>query len=341
MKPARLVFVAALAITSCAAPSVAGAPSTPEPRSTPTAGPTGIVAHSSIHPVGRIWHHKADASIAYDWFSYVPKSLAKDKPAFILIGSVEAVVPPNDDYGVAVRNAQGVADYYVSIAEREQYAYLLPVIPRPQTHHVYAVAFDWKVFLPDSDPFVQRPDHKTLQMIDALSGDLRLDGYDVQDKVFIEGFSAAGMFAQRFALLHPDRVQAIAAGQAGGSLILPIATYRKTRLTWPVGIYDFSALTGSDFDEAEYRRIPQLVFIGDLDTKNSTLWGTGELWRTQSQIDILNSFFGSSDPVRLRNQCALMQSLGYEVTFVEYEGVAHAYTSAMRTAVFDFFDKHR
>jgi predicted esterase len=290
--------------------------------------------------VGRLTLHRANATIPYDWYTYVPKSLKKTERAYILI-STDVVYPPTDDYSHVSEHARSFAWNQQDLAETRKYIYLSPAIPRPSTDHVYATAFDWKVFLSSSDPFVQRPDLKVNSMIDRLVWDLRRDGYNVQEKVFVEGFSAGGMFAQRYALLHPGRVQALAAGQSGGSIVLPESSYNGVEMNWPVGVNDFLSLVGYEFDRAAYKQVPHFIYIGDLDTKNSTLWGVGELWRTQSQIDFMNTAFGGTDPVRLRSECKYLIELGYNITFREYEGVGHTYTSKMQNDVFAFFDAHR
>ena len=251
-----------------------------------------------------------------------------------------AAVPPTDDYNAVMEQVRPFIVHSV-VPLTHGYVLLVPVIPRPSTNHVYAVAFDWKVFLQSSDPFVQRPDTKVNMIIDRLQQDLRRDGYNVQQKVFIEGFSAGGMFAQRYALLHPTRVQAIAAGQSGGSIVLPVSSYNGVKLDWPVGVGDFETLTGSPFDKTSYKQVPQFIYIGDQDTENSTLWGIGELWRSQSQIDFLNIVFGDTDPIRLREQCAYLNALGCNITFKSYPGVGHLRTNEMQDDVFAFFNANK
>ncbi|MBE0517132.1 MAG: PEGA domain-containing protein [Methanophagales archaeon] len=308
---------------------------------TTTPTPTQTIIPTPIHPIGCLIFHQADEKIAYNWFSYVPASLTKVERGYILITGVFGAVPPTDNYSQVTEQARAQARGYLGLAETKKYILLIPVIPRPSTNHVYAVAFDWKVFLSSSDPFVQRPDMKVNLMIDRLRGDLQRDGYNVHEKVFVEGFSAGGMFAQRYALLHPARVQAIAAGQSGGSIVLPESSYNGIELDWPVAVNDFPTLVGYKFDQATYKQVPQFIYIGDQDTKNSTLRGAGELWRTQSQIDFLNTTFGATDPIRLRNQCDYLKKLGYNITFKEYAGIGHQFTNQMLDDVFAFFSANR
>jgi pimeloyl-ACP methyl ester carboxylesterase len=300
-----------------------------------------IVGETSVITPGILTFHDADATIAYNWFTYVPETISKTERSYIWITGLHGNLI-TDNYDEITAESQQQADWKTSLADEHKFIMLVPVIPRPATNHVYAVAFDWKVFLDSTDPFCQRPDLKVNLMIDQFISDLRNDGYNVDDKVFVDGFSAGAMFAQRYALLHPERVHAIAAGQCGGAMTLPESVYTDTiatQMDWPVGVYDFSPLVGYEFDQDAYRQVAQFIYIGDQDTTNSTLWGPGELWRTQSQIDFLNSTFGYTDPVRLENQASYLVGLDYDVTFKLYPGIGHQFTSEMINDTFSFFHR--
>lgn len=186
-------------------------------------------------------------------------------------------------------------------------------------------------------------------MIDELTADLKRDGYQVPDRVFVEGYSSGAMFAQRYALLHLPRVKAIAAGQCGGNFTLPESSYQGYTLNWPVGISNLQALAGLSFDQASYREIAQFIYIGDLDTGEggSTIvwnrdWGPQYMWESVDQLDFLKSHFGETDPVRLQNQIDYLNSIGYtNITFKLYEGVAHNFTGQMARDVMAFLDAQR
>jgi pimeloyl-ACP methyl ester carboxylesterase len=210
-------------------------------------------------------------------------------------------------------------------------------IPRPNTNHIYVIAYNRKVFLDQTPDMYQRPDLQLNNIIDKLTATLRQDGYDIADKVFMDGYSAGGMFTQRYALLHPDRLMAVAGGQCGGSLTVPDMAY-----DWPVGIRDFEKLTGSAFNENEYRKLPQLYYIGDLDNMNSTAHlGNPDVF-TDAQIMTLFRLYGKEDPERLQNQVNQMNDLGFtNVFFTRYPGIKHEYTTQMIATLFQFFEEYR
>lgn len=273
----------------------------------------------------------ADADIPYDRYSYLPPSLGRGEPCYIWVTRLHANIA-TDDYGLVSAESRGLAERLglMGLADRHRLALLAPAIPRPLTLcgpsvpvDPYTITLPRLAFSPAIAPLCARPDLKVNAVIDELRADLRSRGYDVRGRVFIDGFSAGSMFAQRYVLLHPERVLAGAMGQYGGAMTLPEPRYGATRLHWPVGVRDFRALAGRAFDREAYRRVPQLVYIGDRDTEHSTVIDPG-VWATRFQVDLLNAAFGGADPERLGNQVRYLNGVGYrEIRFRLYPGVGH------------------
>jgi dienelactone hydrolase len=286
--------------------------------------------------------HEADETIAYNWFTYVPSNMSKAEPCYILITGINAI--RTDDYVLMTEQHRITARDRVSLADKNGFILLVPVLPRPETNHVYTQALKREVFFPSTDPFCQRPDDKVNLMIDKLISDLRQDGYNVSEKVFIEGFSAGGMFAQRYAILHPERVQAIAAGAPGGLLTLPESFYEGVELNWPAGVNDLSSLAGYEFIRDTYLQVPQFIFIGSQDT-NTILppGGPDSIFRDSGvSYSFLINAFGDLGVVMIENQVRFLNSIGYDnIAFKMYPGIDHAYTEDMINDVLRFFDTHR
>lgn len=89
-------------------------------------------------------------------------------------------------------------------------------------------------------------------------------GRNVADKIFLNGYSSSGVFAQRFALIHPEIVGRVLIGGASGSIPLPTMDFE-----YPLGIKDFRQLFGTDFNEDEYRKIQFAYYVGELEAKTS------------------------------------------------------------------------
>ncbi len=298
----------------------------------PDAAPTAALPTFAITP-GVVEFHPAMAAIRYPFYTYVPRNLSRRATHRILITSQEGWI--TDDYNVTIANAGNALQNQLPYGFRDFIVLTVP-IPRSMSQNIYAVAFAYKVFDPNIDPFYYRPDLVVNTIVDTYAASLREAGYTIDDQIMLEGYSAGGMFAQLYALLHPERVYALAAGAAGGSYCLPEATYGDTPLIWPLGIADYETLVGRPFNRDAYRQVYQLLYVGDQDT-NTTAWGTGELWREQWQIDWLNATFGGPGPLIYRNQAAYLAELGYDcITYREYPGLGHEYTRQMRADALAF-----
>lgn len=232
----------------------------------------------------------------------------------------------------------------------DQFILLAPAIPRRTDPDAYPVAFDLASFRTSND-FYSRADLEVNLMIDKLIADLSMGGYQVSDKVMIEGYSAGAMFAQRYALLHPEHVKAIAAGQCGGNFTLPISEYEGQTLNWPVGINNIESLAGRKFEPNSYSGIAQYIYIGDLDTGEGgtttvynrlhPTWGVNSLWESLRQMEFLHTHFGETDPVRLQKQVDYLKSIGYDnIEFKLYQGARHELNNQMISDFMDFLVEH-
>lgn len=305
-----------------------------QPSLTPTSTPDPITK-------GVLTFHQANDSIPYNWFSYVPNSINMGQSNYIWVSGLHGNLV-TDDYNLITEESRNQAEWRTELAEQYKFILIVPVIPRPSTNYIYVVSLTWKVFLEETSYLYQRPDYKLNAILDKFSYDLRGNGYIVENKIFIDGFSAGAVFAQRYALLHPSRVKALAAGQCGGALTLPENIYGSIQMEWPIGIYDFNSLVGYPFNSQSYQQVHQYIYIGDQDTNNSTLWGWGELWKSQEQVNFLINTFGASDPIRLQNQVSFLNSKGYNnIVFHMYSGVSHTITPQMVNDTFSFFNSFR
>lgn len=109
-----------------------------------------------------------------------------------------------------------------------------------------------------------------LQIIDTINNAKnkikQKTGRGVADKIFLNGYSSSGVFAQRFALIHPEIVGRVLIGGASGSIPLPTHDF-----DYPLGIKDFRELFGANFNETEYRKIQFAYYVGELET-NTPAW---------------------------------------------------------------------
>ena len=157
-------------------------------------------------------------------------------------------------------------------------------------------------------------------MIDTARVELAKTNIQTDEKIFIQGFSASGMFANRFTILHPERVKAATIGSPGGFPILPVATFNGEQLPYPAGIADLEALTGIQFDSTTYNTIPQLIYMGSLDDNDSLDYDDG--WdKTAAQL--VDRLFGADPLARWDAVEAIYQKAGADAQFLLVDGVGH------------------
>lgn len=190
-----------------------------------------------------------------------------------------------------------------------------------------------------------------LQIINTINNAKRKikqeTGKNVADKIFLSGYSSSGVFAQRFALIHPEIVGRLLVGGASGTIPLP-----TTDFEYPLGTKDFRELFGSDFNEDEYKKIQFAYYVGELEAKTPS-WEfdiDGEPIERDKNGQILNnnqiippmhdmSFYPRSiDSKRGKNQRQILgedlsqrhkncieyyEKNGYKITSKIYRGAEH------------------
>ena len=114
--------------------------------------------------------------------------------------------------------------------------------------------------LPSNHP-MYRLDMQIVDIINKVKNRIfELYGITVNDKIFLNGYSSSGVFAQRFSLLHPDIIDTVCIGGASGSI--PVIS---DILDYPLGIKDFSKITGLSFDIDNYKKIKFRYYVGELE----------------------------------------------------------------------------
>ncbi len=142
---------------------------------------------------------------------------------------------------------------------------LVPLIPSYKDY-AYLQQLSKECFdLPKEDKNY-RIDEQIMRIIDKTKSIFKSErNLILKDKIFLNGYSSSGVFAQRFALLHPKIIETVCIG--GGSSSIPIPT---KILDYPIGIGDFNEITGEDFDMKNYLKITFRYYVGEFETKNRT-----------------------------------------------------------------------
>jgi hypothetical protein len=212
--------------------------------------------------------------------------------------------------------------------------FLVPVFPRPEENwRVYTHALDRDVLETDT-PELARLDLQLEAMLDDATERLSQKGWRIKPKVLMWGFSASGMFVNRFTLLHPDRVLAAVVGSPGGWPIAPVKTWEGECLRYPIGVCDLEALVGEDFDLESYRQVPHFFFIGDQDENDSVPYDDG--YEDEDEA-LIFELFGSTPVERWDIAKTIYQSVDAQAEFRLYPGIGHRPTGFAETI--EFFTK--
>jgi pimeloyl-ACP methyl ester carboxylesterase len=229
----------------------------------------------------------------------------------------------SDDLALHARGARFAIEQGLgaSVADCLKAPLLMPVFPRSKSHPLeYTHALDRDTILSEDDK-LKRLDNQLVAMVDDAIERLRASGYTIQDRVLLVGFSASGTFANRFSLLHPNRVAAIAIGGINGIAMLPQDQIDGTSLPYPIGTADFAALSGEAFDLRTWRQIPQFLFMGARDDNDAAQFDDAY---SEPEKVIVRSVMGAVMlPTRWTSVERLYKSAGANVVFKTYPNIGH------------------
>lgn len=167
---------------------------------------------------------------------------------------------------------------------------IIPLIPShknyPYLQQLSIECFD----IPKGDKNY-RIDEQVVRIINKSKVILKNEvGLTASDKIFLNGYSSSGVFAQRFALLHPDVVETACIGGTSGSIPVPTKD-----LSYPLGIADYEQLTGKEFDFENYSKIKFRYYVGELETQNKSNTRVDDFGNLAPMHDM--SYFNRSVPV--------------------------------------------
>ncbi|RPJ28601.1 MAG: hypothetical protein EHM33_03965 [Chloroflexi bacterium] len=239
---------------------------------------------------------------------------------------VTVLVQPNnsgissDDPSVHCRDAWWTGFERRKVADELGVVLLVPAFIRPgEDWQIYTHALD-RDTLTTERADLQRTDLQLIAMIDHARAELAAMGMQTDEKILIQGFSASGMFANRFTLLHPEHVKAATIGSPGGWPTVPVASFNGEQLLYPAGISDLELLTNISFDSIAYNAVPQLIYMGSTDDNDSLDYTDGWDKKDAQRVDRL---FGTDPLSRWEDARLIYEQAGANVQFLLIEGSGH------------------
>ncbi len=111
---------------------------------------------------------------------------------------------------------------------------------------------------------------------EALARIEKASGKHLDSKVFLNGYSSSGVFAQRFAIFHPEMIDTLCVGGASGSIPIP-----TTEMPYPLGVEGITP-----FDAMSYSKIKFRYYVGEYETINMAHYD--EKHRENARKDIID-----------------------------------------------------
>lgn len=364
---ARLVLIAVVAVLSAGCRSVDPAASPGNPVRTGASRPVAVEASSAD---GFHW----------PYLLYTPRELRDGTRPLLLLAL--NTPEPTDDYREHWDQAIRKVDQYRPIADNLGLPLLVAALPR-FLHRMPVGPGDADGALPEvegyepvwvigtqslnrnslltDNRFLARPDLQVLAMARDARGRLAARGVRTSSGIVPIGFSSSGTFAIRLALLHPERVIAVAAGAPGGWYPLPVDSFAGAALRYPLGTADRERFVSEDSagdagdggarsarirarqDEVRYSlsRVPVFVFAGADDTDDSVPYLDAYAYEDRVTIEHL---FGR-DPIRRYEGSAevwggarRMHADNAPFILRLYPDTGHDFTDGMKSDVIAFIE---
>lgn len=277
---------------------------------------------------------------AYPYYLYIPDAAREEKTKNQTRNLL--VVPNNtgtgnDDLAVHEANVKQKMMQLGLAFGKLNVPVLMPVFPRPKTDWtIYTHALDRDSLLTEKAEY-KRFDLQLAAMIENARERLAKENLKADEKVLMYGFSASGMFVNRFAFLHPDMVKAVAIGSPGGWAISPGEKYKGKTLRYPIGTNDFKTVTGKKLDSKTLKKVSFFIFMGDKDENDSLVFGDGY---EEEDKNLVFELFGKTPLERWEISKKLYEENKLQAEFKLYPNAAHKVTPEMIGDILAFFERY-
>ena len=273
----------------------------------------------------------------FPYIIFIPKS-AEGKASSHLLVEPNNTGRASDDLEIHRAAAIALAcDSSVGnfVAKKLGIPLLVPVFPRPSSlDTVYTHSLDRDTILISEGP-LKRLDLQLLAMITDAKERLATMGHPVNQKILLNGFSASGLFTNRFTFLHPEVVAAAAYGGVNGFIMLPVTELDSQPLDFPLGLADFAKITGHPFDRAAYEAVPQFAYMGEKDENDAVVHH--DAYSDEERALIFKLLGRTMMPDRWKTVEAVYQKQRLPVQFKTYAGIGHGTDGTINGEVAEFY----
>src|SRR5947207_5546306 len=273
----------------------------------------------------------------FPYLIFIPKS-AEGKASSYLLVEPNNTGRASDDLeihraaAISLARDNSVGNY---VAKKLGIPLLVPVFPRPSSlDTVYTHSLDRDTILISEGP-LKRLDLQLLAMITDARERLAAMGHPVNQKILLNGFSASGLFTNRFTFLHPEVVAAAAYGGVNGFIMLPVTELNSQSLDFPLGLADFAKITGHPFDRAAYEAVPQFAYMGEKDENDAVVHH--DAYSDEERELIFKLLGRTMMPDRWKAVEAVYLKQRLPVQFKTYAGMGHGTDGTINGEVAAFY----
>lgn len=213
---------ATLAPTATSVPTATVTPiptATLTPTSTATRRPTITPTPKPVGPIQI--EANPDKGFHWPYYLYIPSS-AQGKRILVLPNNTGR---RSNDFLVHDASAFSLLRGRIQWANSLDVTLLVPIFPRPEIEDgtngpQYLERATLEIFSQQTNPTAARPDLQLIAMIDDARERLATMGIPTDSKILMWGYSASGMFVNRFAICHVQRHRAQKSPETSCTLLM-------------------------------------------------------------------------------------------------------------------------
>ena len=200
-----------------------------------------------IDGVGTICYVKENSSLPY--LLFIPDNLEGNERLIVESNNCES-----ENQEEVLRQATKTLDRLGTLMDQKA-PVLIPIIPSyPNRPYYQQLSRD--MFYEKDVQHIEEKFNKTIS--EALERVEKISDKKLDYKVFLNGYSSSGVFAQRFALFHPERIDTLCVGGASGSIPIP-----TEEMPYPLGVEGITP-----FNKEAYSKIRFRYYVGEYETVN-------------------------------------------------------------------------
>jgi hypothetical protein len=278
----------------------------------------------------------AQAGFNFPFYLFVPKTIDKNQKVHLFVESNNTGTT-SDELEVHQEKAMRLVgkNYPNRIARSLGSPLLVPVFPRPRTDwQAYTHALD-RDTLEIEEGKLKRIDLQLTAMIKYAQQLLRTNGFRIDNRVFMHGFSASAKFCNRYSYLHPEMVKAVASGGVNGLPTLPVSEWNEYELPFPIGMAGIEMFIDKPFNEKAFRQVAHYIYMGSFD-RNDTL-PSRDAWSEEEADIIKKALAEKMMPDRWELSREIYQDQNLNAQLVTYSGISHKIEGEMLDDVIKFF----